>query len=423
MLSEDNAPAPAAVEEEFEAFLDAEMETWEAEIRSHLDAFGDTESATGNRGTFDPKSAHIGEATGTARRTMLPGGGAEPGERLQAAAVREAWEETGLAVRLTAYLADFVDQHAHRRYYVAERISGTPTDTDVDGGTPVKVRAVSVDEATRLCGSPFDRAALAMVGPQALSEADDNCGTGAGGFQPGNSCAKGAGGTADSATTQSAAGTPHVSRERMARLETEVRAEFDAAPNKLAYRQQAKVAVAQKLGEVVGSKGFPRAAIEQAVDRLKVGHQRIAEGLSDEQLAGVVAGQIVNSWAATSGDSNRISVGLQLAVQREFGVADASVEHLHPDRQKWPSDFDDKARAAPNEIADDPVIRGTLRAMYDHTQGWLRDHGISEMPLIRGTMTDSAHLRRHAKIALSTGTASPQHHPRSRVVLEWMRWW
>lgn len=100
-----------------------------------------------------------------ARRVMFPGGGVEDGESLQAAAVREAWEETGLVVQLTGYLADFVDAHAYRRYYVARRVAGEATEIDRDGDRPVRVRRVGADEARGLLGSPYDVAALAISTP------------------------------------------------------------------------------------------------------------------------------------------------------------------------------------------------------------------------------------------------------------------
>jgi 8-oxo-dGTP pyrophosphatase MutT (NUDIX family) len=44
-------------------------------------------------------------------RWLLPGGGVEPGETPADAAVREAWEETGLLVRLTRLVGVFGGPH------------------------------------------------------------------------------------------------------------------------------------------------------------------------------------------------------------------------------------------------------------------------------------------------------------------------
>lgn len=45
---------------------------------------------------------------------------------LPATAVREAWETTGLQVRITGWLGDFDTPTTRTRYYLAERIGGAP---------------------------------------------------------------------------------------------------------------------------------------------------------------------------------------------------------------------------------------------------------------------------------------------------------
>jgi ADP-ribose pyrophosphatase YjhB (NUDIX family) len=58
----------------------------------------------------------------------LPKGGIEPGLNLRQTAIKEAWEESGLQVRLTGYIGDFERNTSVARYYRAERIGGDPTD-------------------------------------------------------------------------------------------------------------------------------------------------------------------------------------------------------------------------------------------------------------------------------------------------------
>lgn len=58
----------------------------------------------------------------------FPKGRQDPGLSLQATAIREAWEETGLHVRITGYLGDFARSQSMTRLYVAERVGGSPAD-------------------------------------------------------------------------------------------------------------------------------------------------------------------------------------------------------------------------------------------------------------------------------------------------------
>lgn len=58
-------------------------------------------------------------------RTTFPKGGANDGVNLQACAVREAFEEAGLKVRITGWLADSDRSRSYPRYYRAERTGGT----------------------------------------------------------------------------------------------------------------------------------------------------------------------------------------------------------------------------------------------------------------------------------------------------------
>lgn len=58
----------------------------------------------------------------------FPKGRVDPGVGLVATAVREAWEEAGLAVALTAHLLDVRRTQTYTRYYLARRTAGRPSD-------------------------------------------------------------------------------------------------------------------------------------------------------------------------------------------------------------------------------------------------------------------------------------------------------
>lgn len=61
-------------------------------------------------------------------RTSFPKGTAEPELSLQGNALKEAFEESGLKVRITGFLMDVERTTSKARFYLAERVSGDPTD-------------------------------------------------------------------------------------------------------------------------------------------------------------------------------------------------------------------------------------------------------------------------------------------------------
>lgn len=61
-------------------------------------------------------------------KVTFPKGKLEPGLGHRASARKEAWEECGLRVALTGFLADVPRSTSHTRYYLARRIGGTPAD-------------------------------------------------------------------------------------------------------------------------------------------------------------------------------------------------------------------------------------------------------------------------------------------------------
>lgn len=61
-------------------------------------------------------------------RSTFPKGRLEPGLSLQATAIKEAFEESGLQVEIVSHLIDLPRSATYNRYYLARRVSGQPAD-------------------------------------------------------------------------------------------------------------------------------------------------------------------------------------------------------------------------------------------------------------------------------------------------------
>jgi 8-oxo-dGTP pyrophosphatase MutT (NUDIX family) len=92
----------------------------------------------------------------------FPKGRVEPGLALQATAIREVWEESGLHVELTAWLGDFSRTQTFTRFYVARRVGGHPAQM---GWESQAVHLVTPEQARGLLNRETDRAVLeALLG-------------------------------------------------------------------------------------------------------------------------------------------------------------------------------------------------------------------------------------------------------------------
>lgn len=76
-------------------------------------------------------------------RNTFPKGGREEGLSLQANAIKEAYEESGLQVEIDSFLGDVTRTTSVARYYLARRVGGTPA---AMGWESQAVRLVPVDQ-------------------------------------------------------------------------------------------------------------------------------------------------------------------------------------------------------------------------------------------------------------------------------------
>jgi 8-oxo-dGTP pyrophosphatase MutT (NUDIX family) len=99
----------------------------------------------------------FGGYTNTFPKGTLPN---ESSITLRANAVREVWEETGLKVRLRAFLCDCVRSTSVTRYYLVERLAGTPSDM---GWESQAVHLVPPDQLASVASHPNDRPVLTAL--------------------------------------------------------------------------------------------------------------------------------------------------------------------------------------------------------------------------------------------------------------------
>ena len=71
----------------------------------------------------------------------------------QATALVEAYEESGLLVRLREHLVDVKRSQSYTRYFLAERVGGNPAEM---GWESQAVMLVPVEQLTKVLNSPND---------------------------------------------------------------------------------------------------------------------------------------------------------------------------------------------------------------------------------------------------------------------------
>jgi 8-oxo-dGTP pyrophosphatase MutT (NUDIX family) len=90
-------------------------------------------------------------------QVTFPKGRVDKGASMRATAIKEVWEESGLLVKLTGYLGDFVRTQTYTRFYIAHRVGGSPCDM---GWESQAVHLVPISKAYGLLNRRTDRDVL-----------------------------------------------------------------------------------------------------------------------------------------------------------------------------------------------------------------------------------------------------------------------
>lgn len=90
----------------------------------------------------------------------FPKGRVDPGASLQATAIREAYEESGLQVAIVAHLLDCARSQTYTRYYVARRVGGTPA---LMGWESQAVHLVPLEQLVSVAWHANDKVVIAAL--------------------------------------------------------------------------------------------------------------------------------------------------------------------------------------------------------------------------------------------------------------------
>jgi ADP-ribose pyrophosphatase YjhB (NUDIX family) len=90
----------------------------------------------------------------------FPKGRQEPGLSLQATAIKECWEETGLRIHIHCLLGDFKRTTTLTRLYLAERVGGTPASM---GWESQAVSLVPLEALDKLLNGAADKPVLTAL--------------------------------------------------------------------------------------------------------------------------------------------------------------------------------------------------------------------------------------------------------------------
>jgi hypothetical protein len=115
---------------------------------------------------------------------------------------------------------------------------------------------------------------------------------------------------------------------------------------------------------------------------------RTPEG--EKALRKTCVGRLVKNWAGTSNDSDSLSLAMQEAAKKEFGLDEA---------EEWTKTGWEPDKVAALVSKHGPVYQRFLRVQYNNTQKFFSDHNLTEVVAFRGRKSDTG-SRKNAKLTM-----------------------
>lgn len=139
----------------------------------------------------------------------------------------------------------------------------------------------------------------------------------------------------------------------------------------------AKVNSQEKIRNGILSGPHAEAFMKAAANLCGETHDPNASKSVKDDLAKRAIRRMIDTWASSSGDHQALSVAMQLAAKEEFG--------LNASYDKFDSGTTDQAHKKFLSNADTKAgMKVFLREMYDQTQKFFKEQGITHIPVVRG---------------------------------------
>jgi hypothetical protein len=297
-------------------------------------------------------------------------------------------------------------------------MEATPDDPAVLVSLITDGEVTNVQEAVKLAALTKVEANAYGYGKLKKKPTKRDCGTGSGGFKPGNKCAgEGGGGESDSGGGGSSGGdadtggsvagnaTGEPSSVDLRRVFQDVSKEAlslqsGSDPKQVQERSEIKKEITRSVLAKLDEVGVDEDSISRVLlSQTGFNNPKYQEGAQEgyEKRHALVRG-VIDTWATTSGDSEPVAVGIQKAIAEEFAydfpeIAEAGTAHLG----NYQTNFGNKQspgeltrlKGIEETVAKSSAVREVLRAQYNATQDYFKKQGIKELTLHRGFINEA----------------------------------